>query len=430
MYASRSSQRSLEITNNILPLLCALFILLFYHLIQNLHKINSSLSIHVILDVHESFNFKKAMEDSNLVISDGERRYKILQPIGTWGPDFSLIVYEALVLEAIDTNNNVPHVAFKMIKDNDELQDFHDMVVDDVNRSNEIVADGCRCILPILKSFYSEIDGDQTLCIVLPYDSQVISLRSLLSSNPRLTSGIHDKFIGIVLSRVLKALNKIHKKGNHHMQITAGNIFYNYQSNTIQLAYAASVYERDTTLNDGNVCSVNKMLAWGLAPEVKGDESLNFVHFYDTEKSDIWLVGILALELAYGQIPVHNRKELLEIASYINEVKILPNTWEELRLKSSELIAKKALPFKKRKSEEGSNSSIIPLSTEIREKRFSDYFGSLVATCLDTNVNKRASAKQLQQHVFLRKNVGSVPYFRDVIVKGINPHVVRFLSGN
>ncbi|KAK1362375.1 Protein kinase domain-containing protein [Heracleum sosnowskyi] len=366
------------------------------------------------------------MEANNLVISDGERSYKILKPIGTWGPDFSLIVYEALVL---DSNNKVPHVAFKMIKETDDLQDFHEMVVDDVNRSTDFSAHGCRYILPIFKSFYSEIDGDLTLCIVLPFDSHVVSLRSLLSDNPSFTGGLHDKFIGIVLARVLKALRKVHKKGNHHMQITAGNIFYNYRSDTIQLAYAASVYERDTTLDDdGTVCSVNKMLAWALAPEVNDEESMEFVDNYDTEKSDIWLVGIAALELAYGKIQVRSRRELLEIASYISEVKILPNTWEELRQKSAELIADRALPIKKRRFGNGSHTSNTALSTET-ERRLSACFGSFVATCLDTDVNMRASAKQLKKHVFLKKNVGSLRYFRDVIVKEKNPHVARFLIG-
>ncbi|KAF1001755.1 hypothetical protein AG4045_003891 [Apium graveolens] len=362
------------------------------------------------------------MDVINLVISDSENRYRILRPIGTWGPDFSLIVYEVLV---IDSENKASRAAFKMIKETDDL---HEMVVDDVNRSLRLGSDrGCRYILPIISAFYSQIRDDITLCIVLYYDSHVVSLRSLLSTNPDITDGLHDKFLRIVLVRVLKALRKIHKNYNHHMQITAGNIFYNAQTDTIQLAYAASVYERYPTSNDGNLFSVNKMLSWALAPEVIDEEAMEFVYFYNTNKSDIWLLGIAALELAYGKIPVESRKELLEIARYVSEVKILPNSWEALRQKTAELIADRAMPPKKRKFASTSQASNNALSTEM-EKRLSVCFGNFVAACLDADLDKRASAKQLKRHGFRKKNAGSMQHFRDVIVKEKNPHVARLFS--
>ena len=72
---------------------------------------------------------------------------------------------------------------------------------------------------------------------------------------------------------------------------------------------------------------------------------------YDTSKSDICLIGIVVLELAYGKILAEIRRELLQIASNICEVKTLTNAWEELRHKCVELTADRALPYRKRKFE-------------------------------------------------------------------------------
>ena len=91
---------------------------------------------------------------------------------------------------------------------------------------------------------------------------------------------------------------------------------------------------------------------------------------YDTSKSDICLIGIVALELAYGKILAEISRELLQVASYICEVKTLTNTWEELRHKSAELTADRALPFRKRKfrDEEATTTSL----TTVTEGKFCD----------------------------------------------------------
>lgn len=373
-------------------------------------------------------------ENIGLVITDGEKSYKILEPVGIWGPQMNLIVYDAAVLGADDDLDKAPHFALKMIPEMGDLQEYHDMTLEDLHKSRKLADDVIArgYILPVTNSFYSEIRGKLTLCIVFPCKADVISLRSIMSTGPRFADGIPEAFIKIALVRVVRGLQQIHnriynEKRMHHMQLTTNAIVFNHVSETVQLSYAATVYESGAILNDNNVYSMNKMLAWGLAPEVKGvDEPFGYVHAYDTAKSDIWLVGIAALELAYGKLPVESRKELLQVARYICQVKVLPDTWEDLKLKSAELAADKDLPIKKRKL---SNEEAITASlANVAKGRFSDCFAKFLAFCLDADLNRRASAMQLGKHAFLQEGVGSMINFRDIVVKGLSPHVLRVLG--
>lgn len=49
------------------------------------------------------------------------------------------------------------------------------------------------------------------------------------------------------------------------------------------------------------------------------------------KKQDIWAVGILALELSYGDIRVRSRQEFLRVIYYILNHNGLPRTWLQLR---------------------------------------------------------------------------------------------------
>lgn len=347
----------------------------------------------------------------NLVVKDGSTRFKLLRPIGQWGPAFTLPLYEAAILSPQDNKTYISFVAFKMISNTQE--DYFNMAFQDIKTSQ--VFQFNSNILPFVRYFQANVKGSTLLCIVLPYDTIVTSLRSLLSSNSRFSRGMDEKMIALVLEKALRGLEAIHKSGKHHTRITADTVFFDLGESTVYLAYAASLYERTTpSLYDWNCLPVNRMLAWGLAPEVKHDESLEFVDVYETEKSDIWLIGILALELAYGRILVENRRELLDIVNYVSsDPGALMDTWEELRIKSAEFAP-------------GGNPLELPIVLSVNQTRFSECFGGFLARCLDANPENRASADELLNvHEFLRENVGKMKTFSDV-VKGINPHVVRF----
>ncbi|KAK1399248.1 hypothetical protein POM88_009111 [Heracleum sosnowskyi] len=349
----------------------------------------------------------------NLVVKDGPTRYKLLRPIGQWGPAFTLPLYEAAILSPQDNKTCISFVAFKMISNTQE--DYFNMAFQDVKTSQ--VFQFNSNILPFARFFQANVKGATLLCIVLPYETIVTSLRSLLSSNPRFSGGMDEKMIALVLEKALRGLDAIHKAGKHHTRITADTVLFDLGEPTFYLAYASSLYERTTpNLYDWNCLPVNRMLAWGLAPEVKNDESLEFVDVYETEKSDIWLIGILGLELAYGRILVENRRELLDITNYISsDPGALMDTWEELRIKSAEFAP-------------GGNPIELPIVLSVNQTRFSERFRGFLARCLNANPENRASAEELLNvHEFLRENVGKMKTFSDV-VKGIDPHVARFLD--
>ena len=60
--------------------------------------------------------------------------------------------------------------------------------------------------------FFFKIKVELTLYIVLSYKFDAVSVRFIISSSPRFTKRISKIFINIVLVRVMKALDKIHKK--------------------------------------------------------------------------------------------------------------------------------------------------------------------------------------------------------------------------
>lgn len=326
----------------------------------------------------------------NLVVKDGPARYKILRPIGHWGPAFTLPLYEAAVLSPQDHKTYISFVAFKLISNTQEY--YFNVALQDVKTSQ--VFHHNSYILPFIRSFQANVEGATLLCIVLPYDTIVTSLRSLLSSNPRFSRGMDEKMIALLLEKALRGLDAIHKAGKHHTRITADTVFFDLGGSTAYLAFAASLYERtNLNLEDLNCLPVNRMLAWGLAPEVKHDESLEFVDVYETEKSDIWLIGILSLELAYGRILVENRREFLDIANYISSNPgALTDTWEQLRIKSAEFAR-------------GGDPLELPNLLSVNQTKFSERFGGFVARCLDPNPVNRASAEELLNvHDFLGGN--------------------------
>ena len=163
-------------------------------------------------------------------------------------------------------------------------------------------------------------------------------------------------------------MKKIHKKTLLHMQITVGNIFFNYQRHTIQLDYPATIYEGGATLNDDNVYSINKMLSWDLSTEVKRtDEPLEFADTYATVKYNICLIGIVALELAYGEIQRRFVENYFKLQAKYVRWKLLPNTCEDFRHKSADLAVDRALPFKKRRrfrDVEATTNSLITVTKE------------------------------------------------------------------
>ncbi|KAL1815800.1 hypothetical protein ACET3Z_018374 [Daucus carota] len=338
--------------------------------------------------------------------------YTILEPIGKWGFENNLIVYEAVAASGI--KDSCPqHVALKMTRD---IEVYFNLAADSLRRSTSV---NDFHILPLNTYFLKHIERYETLCMVLPFDAQVVSLRSIIQSRPKFAGGIPQICIAVSLLHALRGLQVIHSKSQDHCEITAGNIFYHIEDESIKLAYAASCYERTYAAEESGEFSMNKLLSWGVPPEIVRE--LDLIYEYDVFAADIWFIGIAALELAYGKIPVANSNELFRIASYISSVRELPNTWEELRTEAAEAdILREILK--------------LPTASDNPE-RFDRSFGNFVAMCLE-EVDERASVNELLMDGFLRHvhEGESMEIFKAVMIKGYKhldkKNVGEFLDGD
>ncbi|WOH00752.1 hypothetical protein DCAR_0520126 [Daucus carota subsp. sativus] len=328
--------------------------------------------------------------------------YTILEPIGTWGlgafgPSTTLPVYEAVTTSG--SNDPSPqHVAFIMACSLRER--LFDLASYSIKKS---IPCSHINILPFNTHFFIQLKGHKTLCIVLPFDAQVLSLRSIIQNRPKFANGIPQTCIAVALLHTVRGLHVLHTKDEPHYEVNAGSIFYHIEDKSIKLAFAASSYERTCAAEESNECPINELFVWAQPPEVDGLLRAYLLHEFNNFKADIWFVGIAALELAYGKIRVVNREEMYRIASYISKVRRLPNTWEELRTQTQQ----------DRKNHK------FPTAAE-EPQRFNEYFGDFVGWCLDTEPDERPFANELLMHDFLR-NVHegeSMEIFKAVMIKG------------
>ncbi|KAL3325957.1 hypothetical protein AABB24_036923 [Solanum stoloniferum] len=225
-------------------------------------------------------------------------------------------------------------------------------------------------------------DNDELLCVVLPYMSEG-SLRYILSTRPQ--KKLSEEFISVVLKQVLIALrDEIHVEFNQrvHNTLNAGDIFvhidYATQDILIKLAYEASVYDSENPNHANNqyapFMNPKYIFRWGAAPEVFGRENEG----NSGPKSDIWLLGITALELVYGDLPVRNRRDFNYIVDKIRRKKKLPKSLKKMMIKR-----------------DGRFKEVMKNLVNRKKRAFSEEFEEIVLACLRENPVNRPTAEQL-----------------------------------
>uniref|UniRef100_A0A3Q7IDN4 Protein kinase domain-containing protein n=1 Tax=Solanum lycopersicum TaxID=4081 RepID=A0A3Q7IDN4_SOLLC len=222
-------------------------------------------------------------------------------------------------------------------------------------------------------------------CIVLPYMSEG-SLRSILSTRPE--KKLPENFIPVVLREVLLGLRDelhIFYTPMLHKSLSAGDIFidiHNYTKEmSIKLAFEISTYDLEP--QEASLFLNTKSISiWGAAPEVFESENED----NRGAKSDIWLLGITALELVYGTLPVMNRTDLNYIINKLREKKKFPRSLEKMILKRDKKL-KKVMDFAKRK-----------------KRVFSQEFEEMVLSCLREDPDDRPTADELLR----------TPFFSDI----------------
>ncbi|XP_059302158.1 serine/threonine-protein kinase BLUS1-like [Lycium ferocissimum] len=286
-------------------------------------------------------------------------------------------VYKALYTKRMEKNGIF--VTLKILNKN--LREFFELQLE-VNASIRFTP--YSKLIGLMRTFTTK----EYLCVSFPYMSQG-PLRHILSARPE--KKLPEDFIAIVLKEVLVGLrDELHVDSNNpkvHKTLNAGDIFIHIDHATkerlIKLAFEASVYDPfynvgETSSSSSTFLDVKSISKWGAAPEVYVGENA-------TPKSDIWLLGITALELAYGDdLRVRSREDLEYIIEKIRFKKRLPRSLEKL------LIIKKKGKIKK-----------VVLNTFKRNKRvFSKDFEKMVLACLCENPEERPTAHQLSSTPF------------------------------
>ncbi|XP_031114047.1 serine/threonine-protein kinase BLUS1-like [Ipomoea triloba] len=216
------------------------------------------------------------------------------------------------------------------------------------------------------------------LCIVMPFPGH--SLRTVMKK--AFPGGFPEDLMLSALRSVLDALGFLHTQSIFHTDINAGHVYlgqifcdiydvdlqfeYNYE---INLGFAATVYDDDDVDEMGNTAPylpVASMSNWAAAPEVYNG---NGKQAY-SDKADIWLFGITALELAFGGLKLPNRNALEAIIDDIHHNKKLP----------------------------------IPGKNSNNYKQFSETFTDMVMKCLAWDSEKRPSFNELMSHNFFTQD--------------------------
>ncbi|KAK4716756.1 hypothetical protein R3W88_015094 [Solanum pinnatisectum] len=241
------------------------------------------------------------------------------------------------------------------------------------------------------------------------------SLCYILSS--RFHNGLLEDCIVIALKQALLGLFDLHNSGLIHKCFSAGNIYVNFNQRSssnveIRLGFAATIYgselESPLFVSHGRELGIDSTVSipprnhgglslnkWAAAPEVfysKCVEDLSLVQsplfLYDdacTVHSDICLVGVAALELAYGNLRISSRKEF---EAMIKRSRRLPDKLEdlleEINVEEGKGEMKKAVVYVNDK-----------LKYVKGKRRFSKEFEELVLDCLSSKESTRPSVGDL-----------------------------------
>ncbi|CAI9770249.1 unnamed protein product [Fraxinus pennsylvanica] len=261
-----------------------------------------------------------------------------------------------------------------------------------------------NCLLPhhenlmgITKSF---VDNEK-LCVVFPY-MDVGSLRSITAA--KFPEGLPEHCIVLSLRETLSGLSIIHANGLIHKEINAGHIFFSSKPE-IKLGYSATIYEHklehgSVQASSSSVLPSYSICEWAAAPEVYGTQN-------HSKASDIWMIGITALELAYGDLQVRDRDSFEDMVRTICKNKCLPKKEQNENPNPN----KKKMGFLKGLIP----SCAVPVKYNGRE--FSKDFVKMVVKCLNWDAEKRPDANELLRYDIFNRYM-DIYFFRNEISLG------------
>lgn len=202
-----------------------------------------------------------------------------------------------------------------------------------------------------------ERDEDE-LWLVMPYYKY--SARGLLDQ--KFPEGIHDPHVlAAILHDIASALDYLHDSQIIHRDVKGGNIMFADDGKAMLTDFGISaLLLRDISGKIMSRRTFTGSLAW-MAPEVM-EQTTGY-----TVKADVWSLGILALELAYGQAPYFKFPPLKVMILTLQNDAPTTDFYERPNVK---------LP---------------------------DSFRSFVGKCLKKDTTRRPSIKKLLTHKFFKK---------------------------
>ncbi|RLN43021.1 serine/threonine-protein kinase fray2-like isoform X2 [Panicum miliaceum] len=263
--------------------------------------------------------------------------YRLMEEVG-YGAH--AVVYRAIFLP----RNEV--VAVKCL-DLDQLNNN----IDEVQREAQIMS---LIDHPNVIRAYCSFVVEHSLWVIMPFMTEGSCLHLMKISYQ---DGFDEPVIGSILKETLKALEYLHRQGQIHRDVKAGNILID-SAGVVKLGdfgVSACMFDRGDRQRSRNTFVGTP--CW-MAPEVlQPGTGYNF-------KADIWSFGITALELAHGHAPF----------SKYPPMKVLLMTLQN---------APPGLDYE-------------------RDKKFSKSFKEMVAMCLVKDQTKRPTAEKLLKHSFFK----------------------------